>query len=100
MGIFFLIININDEGDLYGSLQIANTVVNSKQFMYSLEVRLNNWNTSYKGNVRNIIVLHYKHTPTFTLLMVLFFRYYQVEHLNRRVIKVLYLFPPITCYIV
>lgn len=51
MGIFFLIVSIDDKGDLYGSLQIANSKENSKQFSYCLEILSTDCCTCYKGQV-------------------------------------------------
>lgn len=52
MGLFFLIVDIDEKGDLHGSLQIINTAASAKQFSYKLEIYSTNSSTCYKGQVK------------------------------------------------
>lgn len=51
MGFFFVNITIDDEGNLRGGVQIANTTLVSQQFTYEIGVNHSHSSISYKGNV-------------------------------------------------
>ena len=51
MGLFFLNVSLNEEGDLNGTVQIVNTTIQAKKFNYSLEIGHLHTSTSYKGLV-------------------------------------------------
>ncbi|XP_058791742.1 uncharacterized protein LOC131664557 [Phymastichus coffea] len=51
MGLFFWNVTIDIEGNLRGSLQIANTTLVSQQFTYEMTIIHSHSSVSYKGNV-------------------------------------------------